>query len=459
MENAASKTTSMISRLPSFYEADNPHSLLFQVLNVFGQLMEQTEIDLYEVMRSHFVETADNQASQGFGSKQQNDLDKIFSMYLEALGSTSQLMQQNDFYRQRMLTLIRVLRRGAATQEGIRDIVAANLGIFEDDFETGLSSKLPNQQTHKTHAAAKAAKELIKVEEFLPELISKSLTLHPFSTDSTPPIALTFLQTFSMRNPNVFPSAVGFRVEIQDTRLRSSESAAPLQPLEKLRFVNLNTQDFVELPVMLKVNDVLRLLPTGELLINGIKESTQVTPFLLPLGTSEWRIDAFVGEVVGRFDRTLFDLSRYEAVPTASVAINREQAINYSIALEIELTRFTPGAFRVRIPWNIPGFTDKFNTLHDHPRTQIPAIINKVKAAGVLAVIDYEQTWREIHLMQVRLAMVRSPFTEVHAIEEGNFDIGSCQNIQEPKHEMSDQLRLTGMFDYTMFDSMNYFAD
>lgn len=561
------KTYSMISRLPAFYEAGNVESLFFQLLNVFGLGMEQAEMDLFRVMRSHYVETADNEGSQGFGSNQQGDLDKIFSLYLEVLGGTSQLMQINpqfrpgafqdlpgllnqlqtaedslsqslvqgfaianrqrltqlrspltqpqlqeiesilieEFnrclqdpqfyqrhqkaftlssltpaksqliqkspvggrdleilnrslletaypnqiaksyapYRERLLALIRVLRRGAATKEGIRDIVAANLGIFSDD------------------PAAQKAKEKIHVEEYLPEMVSSLFRIHPFSPESPIGAQLTLPQTFLIRNPNVFPTAPGIRIEVKDTRKSTADTPLPsLQPLNNPRLVNSDTQEYFEFKGMLKVNDVLRILPDGQMLLNGVKIPAQSAPPLLPLNDSQWQIAAWVGEAEGRFDQTLFELSRYDQVETDPVPLNRQQAINYEIALTIELTKLTPGAFRVRIPWNIPGFTDKFEELRDHPRSQIPAIIDKVKAAGVLAVIDYEQTWTEHHQMSAQLWVVRSPFAEIHAMEEANFDIGSYQ-IPYPggiQHQISDQLLLSGVFDYTQFDSGNHFA-
>lgn len=559
------KTLNLISRLPAFYKADEVDSLFLQLLNVFGQVVEQTEIDLFRVMRSHHVSTATNEGSQGFNTNQQGDLDRIFSLYLEALGGTSlltqidpqfrpssfkdlqglltklqaksdrlsrsivqgfsdihnkrlkqltlplpddqrsewesilteefnrclddqlfyprnrtafvvntlssstrRLIQQASLhskglavlnralleaaypneietsdapYRDRLLALIRVLRRGAATKQGICDIVAANLGIFADD------------------PAAQTARKQIQVEEYLPELISDSCRIHPFSPD--PPNQLALRQIFTIVNPNVLPTVPGFKLEVQDVRQPTVQTPLPpLQPLINPRFVNLDTQEVFELELMLKVNDVLRVQPNGTLFLNGVEMSAQSPPPPLPLGISRWCIAAKVGEAEGRFDHTLFDLSRYNEVKSEASPLNSQQAVNYEIALTIELTKITPGAFRVRIPWNIPGFTDKFSERRDHPRSQIPAILNKVKAAGVMAVIDYEQTWTEVHTMHDQLIVVRSPFAEVHAVEEASFNIGSLQipYANGIKHEHSDHLLLSGVFDYTQFDSGNRFA-
>jgi hypothetical protein len=578
------KTLSLISRLPAFYEAEQADSLFFQLLNVFGQLIEQSEIDLMQVMRSHHIGTADNEGSQGLASRQQGDLDLLFALYLEALGGTALLTEiepqfragsfkdlpgllhklqkgtdrlsrslveqfsgQNrqqllsltlpltpsqyqqaetllttEFnrclqdaqwyqrhrqafalaaltpatqkqiqqaptqgralavfnralleaayaneieksyapYRDRLLALIRVLRRGAATKQGIADIVAANLGIFADD---PLSQK---------------AKELIKVEEYLAELIINSVSIHPFATAEAMPVnpsadnqAISFLfpQTFILNNPNPFPTVPSFKWVVQDARLLANAPAnlptdttdqPTLLPLVNPRLVNLDTQTVFEFKGMLQINDELRILPDGQLFLNGIAIAAQAPPPALPCANSHWHLEASVGEAEGRFDRTLFALSRYDRAKTSVVPLNPQQAVNYAITVTLELTKLNPGTFRVRIPWNIPGFTDKFGEREDHPRTQIPAILNKVKAAGVLAIIDYEQSFTEVHRLIDRLIVEPAPFEVVHDIEETDFDVGAYQAAYPngTHHEHSDQLLLSGVFDYTAFDSGNRFA-
>ena len=88
------KATSIISRFPHFFNSGEG-SKLYNLIEVFASILEATETDLMRVMRSHYVDTADNSGSQGFDAKQKGDLDKIFALYLEKLGGTSQLMRMN----------------------------------------------------------------------------------------------------------------------------------------------------------------------------------------------------------------------------------------------------------------------------------------------------------------------------------------------------------------------------
>jgi hypothetical protein len=675
------KTINITSRLPDFYDSENLESLLYQFIDIFGQILEAGETDLIKVMRSHYVDTADNQGSQGFITSQKGDLDKIFALYLEALGGTAELVKLNyqfsqgsvknidnlakkiqqetgtlsqylrakfssdnlsiltryqiinfqfnlesflnsarlaikilikndeiskylysqlspetqkiinqydgsepapanltnalvhelnkqlknpslyrqnrqyftgklssieveqlnrqfptgealyrlnrklleiaypeeikpsnipaqsevetalinelnkqltnsslyqdnrqyfdrltlpeevnkllqqstpanleylnrrlleaaypneiessiDPYRRRFKGLIQILRQGAATKQGIIDIVAANLGIVGDD------------------AASQAAKQQIQIEEYLPELITQSFTISPHP-ETSGTIQLPFPQIFNVKNPNLIPTPANIRLTLRDNR---EQKSLPLQPLVNPCLVNSATQETIEYKgtLTLNVNSVLEFLSNGTVLLDGVKQPQIIVP-IIPLGESNWSLKSLIGETEGRFDQTFFNLSVFDKAETEPKPLNPEQASNFKLEVKVELIKKTPGVFRVRIPWDIPGFTDKFDETGEHPRHQITAIIEKVKAAGVLSIISYEKIWQESQEMIDQLTVKRSPFIEEHIAEEANFDIGSYQ-IPYPggiHHEMSDKLVLSGVFDYTGFDTGNRFA-
>ncbi|NEO75984.1 hypothetical protein, partial [Moorena sp. SIO4G3] len=68
------KTTSITNRFPHFYDGANVESLLYQFIDVFGSLLEQGETDLLGVMRSHHVDTADNEGSDSILSSASQQL-------------------------------------------------------------------------------------------------------------------------------------------------------------------------------------------------------------------------------------------------------------------------------------------------------------------------------------------------------------------------------------------------
>ena len=98
-------------------------------------------------MRAHWVDKANNEGSQGFNSTQKGDLDKIFTLYLESLGGTSQLNQthrgeidaapaDDAEYAARVSELVQALISvlgGRTTADTIRAAVADELGAAAGD--------------------------------------------------------------------------------------------------------------------------------------------------------------------------------------------------------------------------------------------------------------------------------------------------------------------------------------
>jgi hypothetical protein len=657
-EEKRGKTISITNRLPSFYDAENVGSLLYKFIDIFGYILEQGENDLLKVMRSHFVDTADNQGSQGFVANKKGDLDEIFVLYLEALGGTSQLMQANykfypgaiknialfaktiqegknalsrylrqenrdilkrfhisrtqfnikafknaatlaikiqiagdDLskylksqlsldtlqlldkydgsqrfledksqgtslykllerelnqqlinpslyrknrqyfdklllkeqvkqlikqqptgenlqrlnrmlleaayseeialsnipseqeveqtlinslnnclnqpellnaiiksgipnyyqdkpleiqnrillttaypnhieniyapYRERLKGLIQILRRGAATKQGIIDIVAANLGIVGNDV------------------AAQDARKQIQFIEFMPELTWVRPEGDSKSTLSyTYPLAL--FQKFEVQNPNRQEEDVEIRIQVL--------SNLPVEALVNPTVININSQHKVTFTGELKPGDVLLFRGKTASLNGQVFSISEATP-RLPQNNSEWQFTADIKNSA-TYPVGLYD-DNQQSFNTAAFAF-AEAAIN----LEMRLYKLTPGVFEVKIPWDIPGFTDKFDEAEKHPRNQISGIVDQVKAAGVLAIITYEKAITETHDYEDYLTIVRSPFQEEHLSEEINFTVGSYQlpYPQGIKHDISDNLVFSGVFDYTGFDTSNRFG-
>jgi hypothetical protein len=655
------KTISITNRFPDFYDSDNVESLLYKFVDVFGYWLEQGEADLLKVMRSHFVDTADNEGSQGFVADKKGDLDQIFVLYLEALGGTYQLMQVNrqfypgaikninlfakklqedqdalsqylrasflpetsdllkrfhisqarfdikDFanpatlaiklfiaqdelskylknqlspdtlqllenydgsqtllgeewqgtsllnrlvielnkqltnpsiyrknrpyfdkkllreqvkqlieqqptgenlerlnrllletgypeeilpsnipseqeveqslinllnnclnkqelreaaiakiglpnsykekpleiqnrllleaaypnhieniyapYRERLKGLIQILRRGAATKQGIIDIVAANLGIIGND------------------PVAQAARQQIQFTEFMPELTWVRPERESLSTP-TYTYRLSLFQTFEAYNPNKQEEDIEIRIEV----LNNLAVTALVNPC----LIQEDSEQKVTFKGEVKPGDVL-LFRSNMALLNGQPFTTSESTPKLPINTSEWRFEAEVKDsvsyAVGLYDQQHFDESAF---------VFAQSAVN----LEMRLYKLNPGVFEVKIPWDIPGFTDKFDEAGNHPRNQIAGLVDKVKAAGVLSIITYEKRTQEIHEHEDYLTVVRSPFQEEHITEEVDFDIGSYQ-LPYPagiNHDISDNLLVSGVFDYTGFDTSNRFG-
>lgn len=429
------KTRSIIRRFPDFYTRDD-ESVFALFVGLFGRVLEDVETDLLAVMHAHWVDKANNEGSQGFDTAQKGDLDKIFTLYLENLGGTSQLKQVNRrpgadglkddaLYRGRIKGLIKVLMRGASTLEGIKAIVAANLGIVEDENDT------PEER-----ALVRAARDKIRIVEFSPDATG--------GTNYT----LTLFEPFTVSNPNPTPITPQFRLTFRND--------LPFR-LRNVRVVNTSSGQAATYAGVVQRGDVLALFADGSALLNGVTAlMSGGVPNAAP-GATVWQIEAQAVISGNTLPVGRFDVSAFDADP--SVWMFSTPALD----LNLSLTRLTPGFFTVYIPWDMPGFTDKFEELADHPRTQIGYIVNKVKAAGVGTAIVYEKLFTETHDSADKLTLTgeRQPFAEDQELAETNFDIGSVQMPYAGGIDqgLEDRFIASGVFDFTRFDSLNTFAD
>lgn len=326
-------------------------------------------------------------------------------------------------YRDRLLQLIQVLRRGASTRRGIVDVVAANLGLVGDDPE------------------ARRARELIEVREYDPRQVS-------FFNGTVP-----FWGEVVIHNPNQVATRAEFRLTMR---------AAPYTELTNVRLTETASRASVEWPGRFRAGDRLSL-SGSTVLLNGIAPGEALArpvPLLPPgPGPSTWRFDADV-VVPGAPPVRAWPVGRFDGESGAAAIFDRAVLAPEEPAVELEVlsTEYHPGTFTVRIPWEIPGFTDRFDAA-DHPRTQILGLVQRVKAAGVEAHVAYWQGFSEDHAVHEALGLrLAGPLlTQEHGLADTPLRATSRQSGREDQ-DTEDSLVLSGVFDTTRFDTLNTFA-
>jgi len=399
-------------------------------------------------------------------------------------------------YRKRLQRLIDVLKSGASTKEGIVKIVAANLGMSTDDsqeikpwesylfdipitlesFLSKLTVPAELQQVFrekglilafgttivleksqqcwlltdasqgqvyrilKKNGTLKVYRQLIRVIEFFPELVFHKYTIHPH------------IDKFDVQNSNAVPGIPAIQIKILDNRNNPQGS---LSPLTNIVLKNITNNQSIKYEASLNINQILLILPDGSAMVNGV--TIPKPPLVgampsLPLGQSEWSIEADIGNPQVTFDRTLFDFSLFEKTENNPLK-SEQQAKSYSLEVTFSFYQITPGGFTVKIPWQIPGYSDRFDESLDHPRNQIQSLIEKVKASGICAKIAYEQQFQEDHQIQEKLLFQgKGKFSEDHNITD-EFDGRSQQSLRS-EQEMSDTFLTSAVFDYTYFDTI-----
>jgi hypothetical protein len=502
------KSTSMLSHLPSFYRSDDEQSLLYRLLEAYAAQLEGAENDLIRVMHSHWCQKADNEGAESVEAQQRGDLDKIFALWLESLGGTALLRQtgrrpsgqggeaDDAAYLERIRALIGVIRRGASTAEGIRAVVAANLGIIGDD------------------PAAQYAREQIRIEEYLP-------TADPITFSDQ-----QLFTPFSVTNPNPVHTPIGFSVRV---------TGNPPVPLVGL---------YLELPALrqtlgcsasLVKDDVLFLFYDKTALLNGQKVPATGTGIQLPPGVSRIQVGGKLGYPQGQFgtvpfDRATFDIELAESMGRFDAEffdLATFALLDAVLEVKVLMYKISPGAFTVTVPWDSPGFTstfrlplaaqavlekigiappagfeektydhigelkaeewfalapserqqealaalapvllpgeDRFRLMETNPRAQIKPIVDRVRAAGVYALINYEKRFTESNDLTdlVLLSARHQTLAEDMGMDPKTHDKLSVLTLQKPDpetHDIGDSLTLSVMLDFTQFDSLNGFG-
>lgn len=512
------RANSIIDRLPHFYRSGEQYNLLYHFIGVFGALLDGAEEDLIRVMRAHYVDSANNEPAAGTGLAKKGDLDKIFTLYIESLGGTALLKQINRregedgilddvLYRTRIKGLINVLKSGASTREGITRIVGANLGIVDDTPEAIAAREkilikeyLPEKQ------------DLINVD--LPPYLEFTV-INPNVVPGTPTIRMQLFPPIDDEFPTVYshPGIVNLStgeasyyegtVLSGDTLIFFPDGTASLNgqlvpltgPTPKLslgssvwRFeIKLGSTegifdqtlfDFTQFEATESenggFNTIARFDEPDVLFDEAVFASLDP---IINLDMSVLRIHpaAFMVQIpwdlpgyTVNFQITQLTLDALLAKgETPELVESLEGLIGLEISTIKELNEHLTSALgeapnpslKVAILDNVVASTDKFANMTINPRTQIKGIVNRVKAAGVYAVVAYEKRFLDIHGVSTQFQMEgeMQAFQEDQEMTEANFDIGSDQFNTEDQG-LSDNLILSGAFDFAGFDMLNRFG-
>lgn len=452
-----SRTNHILGKFPGFYRKDDgPATNLQQLIQPFGEMLDQTEEDLLGVMRSHFVRKADNAGSEGLETSRKGDLDGIFSLYLQSLGGTSLLKQSNQResidnqeYTDRTIGLIKGLMGGASTKEGIRQIVAANLGLSE-----------------KKEIQAKTISR-IEVKEFSPQFRSQ------------PEIALPVAGDLRLLNENTIASPLELRLHVNKDFYAD---------LKEVKFIHVESGEFILFRGPFLRGDIVLLQSDGRAFQNGTPIRYRGALPLLPPGESLWKFDARPAPVLEKFDQATFDQTIFSEVGTGEPGHfeytyfdqaffqnpDPVRAAYFDVTpfdqsrfehddragfLTVGYKRVHPATFQVSIPWDIPQSEHEMREPSIEARNGILQIVNKVKAAGVSSEVAYKKEFKEDQGLQDQFhAHVRRE--ERNELKDPSLKIKAIQKATQKgtAHKISDQLVLGGVFNHTSFDSLNTYS-
>lgn len=400
------------------------------------------------------------------------------------------LKKSDSPYRNRLKQLITVLKNGANTKQGIIHITSANLGMNPNpeniinswetylfdlplELETSLQEITVSAEIQqafseqgiilsfgtplameevdrrwtltdsirgevylirRTKNSFKVYRQLIRVIEYQPQFTTKSYRFSPSQSFS-----------FTVTNPNYIATPITLELKLLDNRLPSEQSQSTLQPLTHLSLKNITTHEQITYTQNFSCGQTLIFFPDNSGLLEGkaiSKNQIEGSTPLLPLGESQWTIETFVNSSQAVFDQTQLDFSYFDQGKMQ--VIQPEQANAYILEVKFTYYTLTTGTFNVIIPWDIPGYSDRFDETIDHPRHQIKSLIDRVRSAGISSLITYQKNLQEDHEIYEQLTPLIKEFPK----EEF-----SPYQKRPIIHEMSDLLLTNTVLDHTYFDS------
>jgi len=437
--------------LPPIYGAEDHTTLLFQVIQAIARVMDDYENALFEVMRGHWVDHADVLAD------------------LTGLGALFDIRRREEeglkAYRQRLKQTVAAYLAGVGTVQVVKDIAAATLGIAKES----------------------AAYDLIEIIENPPRLATSGWR------------EVSYLSEWRITVQGFEPlDEQGDPKDIKPTILIAGVGERTVNPI----VMSLTTETLVGFQGFVPNGQVLIIQPDGTASLDGVDVTERVyvrgvslfdqayfdqdyfstqamgTP-TLPRGTSIWRYMAPFAHFAppdsdyARFDQAMF------AIPQAWSGIGFDQArfdqstfawrvppkagtwdwsrfdesvfALPSARVQLLWTECQPATFIVRMPWGIiePPETDL------DPRHLVKEEVDRVRAAGVRAIVEYQFASEKLTEQQNQQAGFRTESKIVsreHQKEAEALRLESDKTLAEHQIATDRPPVAGGIFDETYFD-------
>lgn len=282
-------TKRILDRVPSFYGAWNEDSLFFRLFDSFGKRLDESQKDLFRVMRAHWVDTAARE-----------DLDRLGAIYNLKRKSG----EKDPDYRRRLKAAIYEYK-GGGTVSAILSLTRNLLSMREEE-KLELVDNPP---------------ALVSVEHRVRSGDTWTLRSNSIK-DATPKITLF--------------------VEAGDALFDTAKFDASTYPLGVDSPIITNLEDNKSISFKGTIRGGQRLvIHEGKATLDDIDVTDRVSPTTTPLihrKGSTWQYKEAVKEKVGVFDEGIFDKSLFETA-VATVRISFEW-IAYQIAtFELKVPR------------------------------------------------------------------------------------------------------------------------
>ncbi len=455
------KAESILQHLPDLYRTEDPAALVHGVVRAFAAKLDEIEDALLEVLKAHWIDHADELA----------DLS-----YLGALFDIRRREGEGlEAYRQRLKRTIAAYLAGVGTVQVVRDITATTLGIPQDSEKYDLIEIIENPPRTVTGRLGGTARHPSTWQE-VGYLSEWSVTV----------------EGFEERDEEGRPKEIKPTISIMGVGDRT------VNPM----LMSVTTETLVGFRGFVPDGKVLVIYPDGRGVLDGADVTSQVyargvslfdraifdqdhfsthalgTP-TLPRGTSTWRYLAEFARFVppesefSSFDRAMFaippawqgvdfDQARFDQSLFATLIQPKAGIWDWSrfdeamfarpaARVRLEWVERQPATFVVQMPWTIVEPPDDGLD----PRHLVKEEVNRVRAAGVLAIVRYLFGPDRLQEHQRQTSRLRQRSEVVHREhQEGTTKhrFTSRKSFSEHQVAVDGPPTAGGIFDETYFD-------
>jgi len=420
----------IIRYLPDLYRTVYPAALILKVIDALGTKLEQVENALFEVMRAHWVDHADVL----------DDLTRLGALFDIRRREGEGL----DTYRQRLKRTIAAYLAGVGTVQVVRDIAAATLGVAEEDYD------------------------LIRIIENPPRLVTSEWREVPYQGEWQ-----VTVEGFEELDDQGRPKEIRPTIRIVGI---GQKTANPI-------VLNATTGVLVGFQGFVHDGETLSIHPDGTATLGDADASSRVyaltaslfdqacfdrdyfstdsasTP-ALPRGTSTWRYLAESARFAppdspfSRFDQAMFAIPVARAGVFDWVGFDESSFAIPAARVQLQWVECQPATFVVRMPWTIIEPPQE----GPDPRHLVKEEVEKVRAAGVRAIIQYtfgpdvlEERQSQQALMRWQTRLTGRERQE----QEDRLRLASRVTLVE-EQRAAEELTFAGLFDTTYFDSSRF---
>jgi hypothetical protein len=483
------KTENIINHLPEIYGVSEKDTLLFRVIDAFGKKLKELEDNLAEIMRAHWVDHAatmdtlarlgelyDIRPRGGQVTDEEHSYEANEDTYVlkravvrkvewvkGILEQTEHEFEKEDYtlingklkwvkgkdrpddktkfyvdyywleelgaYRRRLKETVKTYLSGVGTVQNIKDIVIATLNIHDPRLE--LIEFPPRLVVSKEQKVGLGSEWKEETRGFLTGKVEskptlqitgiKERTVNPVITNATTGVQLQF--------EGIVPDGKVLTVTPEGTATLDGKDVS--ERIHSYRGSQFNKAYF---------NDYKFAAPS------------KGTP-ALPRGISKWRYSIKSATFAdgdeyqfSYFNRALFG------------PLSKEVFDGPVAAIQLKWVEQQAATFIIRIPWRYEISEDVIADVQDVPaRHELKAAVDRVKAAGVRAIIDYfEEQKVENNDQQEKLSFgLRSLISQTHTIED-RLSL-TYSSILADGLEQKDEFAFLGVFDMNSFDNRALF--